>query len=142
MKKLFASIVAAAALAAGAPSMAQAHDYQGQVYDDDDWNNGGDTYDEFNQEYRHIWQGIQHGLEDGSYSRREASYFYRRMQMIRQSADWQYRSGYFNPQQIQYQLERLHEQMHVAHERGHERLDRYSDWNNDRGDYGYYGRRW
>src|SRR5258708_14307986 len=49
----------------------------------DDWNNGGDSYAEFNQEYQHIWQGIQHGLSDGSYTRRQAQGFYRAMQQIK-----------------------------------------------------------
>jgi hypothetical protein len=41
------------------------------------------------------------------------------------------RSGRYDPEDTQARLESLHEAMHAAHERGHERLDRYnnSDWN-------------
>ena len=95
--------------------------------DDDSWNNGGATYADFSQEYQHIWQGIQHGLSDGSYSRREAQGFYRAMQQIRARANWMERSGRYDPEDTQARLERLHENMHLAHERGHERQDRYGD---------------
>lgn len=102
--------------------------------DDEAWNNGGASYEDFNQEYQHIWQGIQHGLSDGSYTRRQAQGFYRAMQQIRARANWMERNGRYDPEDTQARLERLHETMHAAHERGHERLDRYnnSDWNNRR----------
>ena len=102
--------------------------------DDEAWNNGGASYADFNQEYQHIWQGIQHGLSDGSYTRRQAQGFYRAMQQIRARANWMERNGRYDPEDTQARLERLHETMHAAHERGHERLDRYnnSDWNNRR----------
>lgn len=93
----------------------------------DDWNNGGDSYAEFNQEYQHIWQGIQHGLSDGSYTPRQARGFYRAMQQIKARADWMERHGRYDPQDTQARLERLHEVMHAAHERGHEMQDRYGD---------------
>lgn len=93
----------------------------------DQWNNGGATYADFNQEYQHISQGIQHGLSDGSYSRSQARGFYRAMQRIKARADWMERSGRYDPQDTQARLERLHEAMHAAHERGHQLLDRYGD---------------
>jgi hypothetical protein len=107
------------------------HAIQDSHHDDDAWNNGGASYADFNQEYQHIWQGIQHGLSDGSYTRREAQSFYRAMQQIRARANWMERNGRYDPEDTQARLERLHETMHAAHERGHQRLDRYnnSDWN-------------
>jgi outer membrane receptor protein involved in Fe transport len=109
----------------------EGHAIQDSHHDDDAWNNGGATYADFDQEYQHIWQGIQHGLSDRSYTRREAQGFYRAMQQIRARANWMERSGRYDPEDTQARLESLHEAMHAAHERGHERLDRYnnSDWN-------------
>ena len=110
------------------------HEINDAHHDNDTWNNGGATYADFNQEYQHIWQGIQHGLSDGSYTRRQAQGFYRAMQQIRARASWMERSGRYDPQDTQARLERLHETMHAAHERGHDRLDRSndSDWNSRR----------
>ena len=107
------------------------HAVQDAHHDDDAWNNGGQTYADFNTEYQHIWEGIQHGLSDGSYTRRQAQGFYRAMQQIRSRASWMERSGRYDPEDTQARLERLHESMHSAHERGHDRLDRQanSDWN-------------
>ena len=90
------------------------------------WGSDGMSYAEFNQEYQHIWQGIQHGVNDGSYTRREAQQFYREMQRIRARANWMQRSGRWNPAATQAQLERLHDVMHDAHEEGHDRQDSYS----------------
>jgi hypothetical protein len=47
------------------------------------------------------------------------------------------RRGVYDPQDIQQRLERLHDYMHVAHERGHERQDERYGYG-DR--YGYYPR--
>ncbi len=128
MRMFIAAIMACSALAMTVPVVAQAHE-PGEVSADEDWNNGGATYANFDQEFQHIWQGIQHGLSDGSYTRREAYQFYREMRNIRARAYWEERSGYYNPEEIQARLESLHERMHIAHERGHERLDRYNnDW--------------
>ncbi|MDB5416836.1 MAG: hypothetical protein JWP50_255 [Phenylobacterium sp.] len=129
MNKLLVALLATSAIGLGAPAVATAHPDDGYAAQDD-WNNGGDSYDEFNQEYQHIWNGIQHGLGDGSYTPRQAQQFFRAMQQIRARADWMERSGYYDPQDIQNRLERLHDYMHMAHERGHERLDRR---------FGYYG---
>jgi hypothetical protein len=138
MKTLLLGIVTAASLAIAAPALAHPDDERGVIVDD--WNNGGDNYGEFNQEYRHIWQGIQHGLDDGSYMPRQAQYFFRAMQQIRARADWQERRGDYDPEDIQGRIERLHETMHVAHARGHDRLDRWGDWGQSGGYYNYRAR--
>lgn len=143
MRKFLIAIMASSALAMAIPVVAQAHnDEPGVASADDDWNNGGANYADFDQEYQHIWQGIQHGLSDGSYTRREAYRFYREMRNIRARAYWEERSGNYDPEDTQARLESLHERMHIAHERGHERLDswRGNDWQGDynRG-YGYGG---
>ncbi len=120
MNKLMVALLATTTMALAVPAMA--HEHPDEPYaQGDDWNNGGDSYAEFNQEYQHIWQGIEHGLSDGSYTQRQARQFYRAMQQIRGRADWMQRSGYYDPQDIQQRLERLHDYMHAAHEQGHER---------------------
>ena len=54
-------------------------------------------------------------------------------------ADWQERSGYNDLDDIEARLETLYDRMHVAHERGHERLD--NDWSGyGNRAFGYYGR--
>lgn len=139
MRKFIVAMMASSALAMMIPVIAQAHDNEtGVASAEEEWNNGGATYQDFDQEYQHIWQGIQHGLSDGSYTQREAYQFYREMRNIRARASWEERQGYYAPEEIQARLERLHQRMHTAHERGHDRLDRYN--NNDRqdGNYGYH----
>ena len=137
MRKFLIAMMASSALAMSVPVVAQAHnDEPGVASSDDAWNNGGASYADFDQEYQHIWQGIQHGLSDGSYTRRQAYQFYREMRNIRARANWQERSGNYDPQWVQARLESLHERMHIAHEQGHERLDSYgnnNDWSNDGG---------
>ena len=134
MNKLLLALLATTVVAAAGPALA--HDD-----DDDDWG-GAPTYQAFDQQYRHIWDGIQHGVSDGSYTPRQARYFYWQLQNIRARADWEQRSGYYDPGDVEARLESLHDQMHVAHERGHERLD--NDWNSYGGSsfgrYGSYGR--
>lgn len=138
MRKILIAMMACSALAAGLPSAALAHDDEyGAVTADNDWDNGGATYGQFNQEYQHIWDGIQHGLSDGSYSRRQAWQFNREMRQIRARADWDERYGRFDPQATQARLESLHERMHVAHERGHARLDYYGQRTYGYGQQGY-----
>ncbi len=107
----------------------EGHAAQDRAQSGDTWNNGGDTYAEFDQEYQHIWQNIQHGVSDGSYTRRQAQGFYRSMQQIRSRANHMERQGRYDPEDTQARLERLHETMHAAHERGHELQDRYGDNN-------------
>lgn len=117
MKKLMMALLATATFAVATPALA--HD------DDDGWR--PDSYAEFGQSYQHIWQGIQHGLGDGSYTPREARYFYGQLRQIQRKAYWEERSGEFDPEDIAEDLQQLHQRMHVAHERGHERLN--DDWN-------------
>jgi opacity protein-like surface antigen len=140
MKKLIGALLAAAAIGAVA-SPALAHP-------DDEDNNGGYSqyfggYQNFDGLYQHDWQGIQHGLSDGSYTPREARYFGRQLRSIRQrEAYYRSRDGGLSPDEgrdIQARLERLHEVMHQAHEDGHAAQD---DWNNrPQGDGGYYNPR-
>ena len=139
MKKLFGALLAAAAIGAVA-SPALAHP-------DDDDDNGAYSqyfggYQNFDALYQHDWQGIQHGLSDGSYSRSEARYFVMQLRSIRQrEAYFRSRDGWLSPQEgrdIQLRLGRLHEVMHEAHEDDHAAQD---DWNNGspayRGNNGY-----
>jgi opacity protein-like surface antigen len=127
MKKLLGALLAAAAIGAVA-SPALAHP-------DDEDDNGGYSqyfggYQNFDALYQHDWQGIQHGLSDGSYTPREARYFAMQLRGIRQrEAYFRSRDGWLSPQEgrdIQVRLERLHEVMHQAHEDGHASQD---DWN-------------
>jgi opacity protein-like surface antigen len=138
MKKLIGALLAAAAIGA-VSSPALAHP------DDDDEDNvpngqysqyfGG--YQNFDALYQHDWQGIRHGLSDGSYTPREARYFAGQLQDIRRrEAYFRSRDGWLSPQEgrdIQFRLERLHEVMHRAHEDGHAAQD---DWNNTSPGYG------
>lgn len=130
MKTLLLTLfVAAAAFNIGRPAVANAHLAEAANWQQDDWNNGGDSYAAFDQEYRHIWDGIRHGVNDGSYTPREADYFYQQLQAIRVRADWQARRGFYDGDQIQTWLEHLHDRMHTAHQRGHD--DRYNYGNAD-----------
>lgn len=130
MKKLLVVLLATSALGLALPAMAHEHPETGYAQNDD-WNTDIGGYDEFNQEYQHIWTGIQHGVNDGSYSRRQAQQFYWAMQQIKSRADWMERSGDYDSEDIQARLDRLHDRMHSAHERGHQRQDRYG-YGNDR----------
>jgi opacity protein-like surface antigen len=148
MKKLFGALLAAVAIGAVAgPALAHP--------DDDDDRDGGYSqyfggYQNFDALYRHDWAGIQHGLSDGSYTRREAWFFANQLRDIRRrEAYYRSRDGWLSPDEgrdIQFRLERLHAVMHRAHEDGHAAQD---DWNAtspqggygnggyDRGGYGY-----
>jgi hypothetical protein len=115
MKKLvLAALGATSLIAVAAPALA----HEG---DDEDW--AIESYDAFGQQYHHIWDGIQHGMSDGSYTPGEANYFYRQLRSIQARADWEQRAGQFDPEEISERLQNLHERMHIAHERGHERMD-------------------
>ena len=129
MKKLMVALLATSTMAFAVPALA--HELTDEATaQDDNWNNGGGDFAAFDQEYHHIWDSIQHGLSDGSYTPRQARQFYRAMQQIHARADWMERTGAYDPEDIQMRLERLHNYMHIAHERGHERLDRYGYGNN------------
>jgi len=119
MKRLILAALAATSMfAVAAPALA--HDRDG----DDDWSVG--SYEDFGQQYHHIWLGIRHGLSDGSYTPWQARYFAQQLRGIQMRADWEARSGQFDADEINGRLASLHARMHVAHERGHERLD--NDW--------------
>ena len=115
MKNLLMALLAASAVAAAAPALAHGDD------NDNAWD--ASSYSDFSQQYHHIWYGIQHGMSDGSYTPWQARQFFRQLQSIRARADWEERSGDYNSGDIEARLARLHYQMHVAHARGHERLD-------------------
>lgn len=141
MNKVLLALLATSTLAIAAPALA----HEGDDWDDD--GGGVPTYELFQQQSHHIWDGIQHGLSDGSYTPAQASRFYRELRQIQARAEWDSRRGYYNPQWTEAQLTRLHDRMHAAHERGHERLDSgwgrdgYYGYAPDNGYYGYYGRR-
>ncbi len=125
MKTLLIALLAGSTLAATLPLTAQAHENENYGYSqgrwaNDDWNNGGDNYAEFNQEYQHVWQGIQHGLNDGSLSRQQAWRFSRELRSIQGRAYWQQRQGGYNSGEAQSQLEQLHERIHAIHNRSHD----------------------
>jgi hypothetical protein len=129
MRKYLLALLAASTLAGAAPAFA--HD----DYGDDDWN--ASSYSDFNQLYQHLWQGIQHGVSDGSYTPGQVRYFARELRNIRARAQWEEESGYYDPRDIDARLNRLHERMHIAHDRGHERLN--NDWYGGSNSYSPYG---
>ena len=117
MKRLMVALLATTTLALAVPAFAHPEDHA--VSTDEQWNNGGASYGDFNQEYQHIWDGIQHGLSDGSYTRSQAQQFYSAMQQIRARADYMNQNGQWNPQDTQARLAQLHNAMHQSHEAGH-----------------------
>lgn len=144
MKKLFGVLLAAAAIGAFAsPVLAHEND------DDDDnvnVNRGGYSqyyggYQNFDALYQHDWQGIQHGLSDGSYSQQEARYFLQQLRSIRQRELYYRNRDGLSPQEgrdIKVRLERLHQVMHEAHEDGHAAQDGWNGGYNQGGGYGGY----
>ena len=134
MKRLILALVATSTLALAAPAFAHEPGEQG-YQSSEDWNNGGDTYANFDQEYQHIWQMIQHGVNDRSYTRYQAARFYRDMRRIRARAYSAQQSGNYDPEDIQNRLEQVHERLHAAHDGGHDRQDQY----NNSGNNGYPG---
>jgi hypothetical protein len=103
------------------------HALQDRAASGDDWNNGGNSYAEFNDEYQHIAQNIQQGVRDGSYSRRQARSFSRTLQQIRDRADSMQRDGRYDPQDTQARLERLHNMLHDQHDAAQGRQDPYGN---------------
>ena len=136
MNKLLLGLAAAAAFAITAPAFAhEGDDGSDEVF-------AAQTYADFTPTYQHIWQSIQHGLGDGSYSRWQARRFYGELQSIRQQAWYEQRNGAYNPGQVNARLQRLHYSMHNAHAQGHERLNngydnRYNNRYNNRNNNGY-----
>ena len=85
---------------------------------------GVESYDDFNNDYRHIFMEIQRGRDEGSLSRGEANHYLSQLQRIRQRADWEQRSGRFNPDDIEAQLRDLRGTIHYARNEGQEGYDR------------------
>lgn len=83
--------------------------------EDDFW--GVESYEDFNNDYRHIWWEIQRGREDGRLSRYDADRYVSRLQRIRQRADWEQRSGRFDPQETEDQLRDLRRDIHWREQR-------------------------
>ena len=124
MKHLLTALFAATAISAVA-APAFAHDpapvnqqQQGRYFGE---------YDNFDELYQHDMQMIQHSMNDGAYTRREARMFISQLRSIKQRENY-YRSrdGELDPnegQDIQARLERLHDAMHDSHEEGHDAQD-------------------
>ena len=92
---------------------------QNGYWTDESWNNGGDTYAEFESEYRHINRGIQLALNEGSISRSEAWRFSSQIRQIQQAAYQDSYDGDYEGDYTQQRLEQLHELIHDARERGY-----------------------
>jgi hypothetical protein len=91
--------------------------YYGRGYEvapdeNDYW--GVESYDDFSADYRHIWASINRAQERGSLAPYEARRFSQRLQQIQYRADAQQRRGRFNPQDIEYQLSQLRDDMRSA----------------------------
>ncbi|MBX9745508.1 MAG: hypothetical protein K2X34_01305 [Hyphomonadaceae bacterium] len=145
MKRLLAALFAAGAIVMAAPTAASAQErgyfgqgqYYGGQYGGNEWNRNGRGYDNLRRQFQHAYTGVQHGLRDGSFTRREARYFYQVIGDLRQRLDF-YRDndGYLDRREardLDRRLARLHAVMHEAHEGGHEEED-YG--HGGRGDYG------
>ena len=130
MKRLLTTLVASAALITAIPAVASAHDEDNRGYysSGGDWsrNNGG-GYNNFRQEFQHLYENVQHGVSDRSYSRYEARQFYWAINSLRRRLDYfRNNDGYLSrreTQDLQYRIQRLHAQMHEAHENGHAERD-------------------
>lgn len=149
MKRVLTALLASCALAVAIPATASAHDDQDGYYGNrdygnrggyygNDWNDnrgGNGGYDYFRAEFQHLYDGVQHGLSDGSFSRGEARQFYWAINNLRRRLDYyRYNDGYLSDweaRDIQRQLTRLHNDMHDAHANGH--ADRDYGYYNDRG---------
>ena len=86
--------------------------------EDDYWS--VESYDDFNNDYRHIWRQIRRGREEGSLTRADADRYIARLQRIRQRADWQQRAGRFNPEDTEAQLQDLRRTIRWARREGGE----------------------
>jgi hypothetical protein len=124
MKRYLTVVLSSAALLAAVPGTALAQ------YGD--W--GGGDYGGFRREFDHLEAGIDHGLRDGSYTRRDARHFYNLISDARGRLDYYWRDGRLSRwerRDMRIRLGQLHNVMHVAHEEGH-----------DAQDYGYYDERY
>lgn len=131
MKMLIAALLATSAVAAAGPASAQRYD--GGQYSD--WDRGGQS--RFAQQFDHAYEGIQHGVEDGSYTRWEAQQLYGQVRELRRRlAYYQRNDGRLDGRErrdLEWRLQRLHQVMHDAHEDGHEQVDEH-DSNDDHND--------
>jgi hypothetical protein len=84
----------------------------GRETESDYW--GVESYDDFGADFRHISENIQRGRENGFYTSYQARGYYQQLQQIRTRADWQQRSGRFDPQDIEMRLTNLRGTMHAA----------------------------
>jgi hypothetical protein len=139
-----AAFFAAGAIVIAVPTAASAQErgyfgqgqYYGGQYEGNEWNRDNRGYNNLRRQFQHAYAGVQHGLRDGSFTRREGRYFYRVIGDLRQRLDF-YRDndGYLDRREardLDRGLGRLHAAMHEAHETSHEEQDyRYGD----RGDY-------
>ena len=141
MKRHLAALFAAAAIVIAVPTAASAQErgyfgqgqYYGGQYGGAEWNRDNRGYNNLRRQFQHAYSGVQHGLRDGSFNRREARQFYGVIGDLRQRLDF-YRDndGYLDRREardLDRRLARLHAVMHEAHETGHEDQD-----------YGYGGR--
>ena len=154
MKRHLAAFFAIGVIAVAVPTAASAREhgyergiqYRTDQYDrGNDWNRDQSGYNNFRRQFQHAYEGVQHGLSDGSFSRREARQCYWAIGDLRQRLDY-YRSndGYLDrreAQDLDHRLARLHAFMHEAHEVGHDERD-YGYGGQSNGDYGdqNYGR--
>lgn len=127
MKRILSVLLASAAMAGVIAPAASAHE-RGQYGRQSDWEDRDDSaYPRFHEALDHLYEGIDHGLSDGSIDRRDARRFYRAIDQLREYInDCRGRRGYLNRwqvQDIQSRLDRLHEIMHEVHEEGHEAQD-------------------
>ena len=121
MKRLMIALLSTSAIAFAVPAAAHPEDHATTA--EAPWNNGGATYADFNREYQQVWDGVQHGLSDHSYTREQGDRFLATMREIRARADEMQREGRYDPQLTHVRLAQLHNEMDAAHERGHDRLD-------------------
>jgi hypothetical protein len=155
MKRHLAALMAAGALVMAVPTAASAQErgyfgqgrYYGGHYDGADWNRDNRGYYNLRRQVQHAYDGVRHGLRDGSFTRREARYFYQVIGDLRERLDY-YRDtdGYLDRREardLDRRLRRLHAAMHEAHEDGHDEQGyRYrdsDDYRDGRDDY-HHGR--
>lgn len=129
MKKILMVVAAGAALVTATSASAQNYGQYGGYRQSNDWNMRSAGYGRFDQQYRHTMQGIQHGLNDGTYSRSRANEFFRELQNIRRDAYRAQQYGNYRDDYIQARMARLHERMHQKHDRNHARQDGYGQYN-------------
>jgi len=75
---------------------------------------GVGSYDDFGADFRHISDNIQRGRENGFYTSYQARSYYQQLQAIRTRADYQQRTGRFNPDDIEMRLTSLRQPMHAS----------------------------